>query len=242
LFVAPLVIGVTAWRARLAPPARRVALGFVSVGVVALLLLPWVVRNDRQMGEPVVLSSNSGSMLEGANCSWTYSGEGIGAWEARCLGETREAGKSELEWAAAGRRAGIEYARSETSRLPLVGAARLLRAWSIWNPVDQAEFEQVETRVRGWQIAAGVFTAALLIVAAAGTVRLIHDRRPIAPLVAVVVATSVTAVTAYGNTRFTLAAQPALAIAAAALAIGVLDRGQSRSVPTTDTNETISPG
>jgi 4-amino-4-deoxy-L-arabinose transferase-like glycosyltransferase len=242
LFVAPLLVAVAVWRAGGATRGRRIALGFASLGAVVLLLVPWVLRNERQLGEPVVLSSNSGSTLEGANCPSTYSGAGIGTWDPDCLRETRRGGAGELEWAAASREAGIEYAKGHASRLPLVGAARFVRAWSIWNPVDQAEFEQVETRVRGWQVAAGVCNLLLVFGAAAGTVRLVRDRRPIGPLVAVVVGTSLAAVTAYGNTRFTLAAQPALAIAAAALVAGARPRGQSRSVPTTETNETISPG
>jgi 4-amino-4-deoxy-L-arabinose transferase-like glycosyltransferase len=242
LFVAPLLVAVTAWGAQPVPPGRRLALGLGSAGVLLLVLLPWGVRNQLQMGQPAVLSSNSGSMLEGANCPSTYSGTAVGAWDARCLRETRRAGESELAWANAGREAGIDYARDHSGRLPLVGATRLLRAWSIWNPVDQAQFEQVETRIRGWQTAAGVFTLLLLVAAGAGALRLVRDRRSIAPLVAVVVGTSITAVTAYGNTRFTLAAQPALAVAAAALVGGVLVPRQSRVVPTTETNDTISPG
>ena len=62
----------------------------------------------------------------------------------------------------------------------------------------------------------------------------------LAPLVGVVIGVSLAALAANGNTRFTLAAQPALAVAVAAFVAS--GWRQPSSLPTTDTNETISPG
>jgi 4-amino-4-deoxy-L-arabinose transferase-like glycosyltransferase len=241
LIVAPLLIGATAWRSTSTTAGRRVLFAGVALIVTGLVLSPWVVRNDREMGEPIALSSNSGGVLEGANCTTTYAGRLLGAWDANCLAVTRDPGQSELDWAAAGRRAGIDYARDHTSRLPLVGTARILRAWSVWNPVDQANLETIETRTRNWQLVGGVVASALLALAVPGTVVLVRRHAPIAPLVAVAVGVSIAALSANGNTRFTLAAQPAVAIVAAAFVLWLV-RGQPSSEPTTETNETISPG
>jgi hypothetical protein len=241
LIVAPLVIGATAWRIASTSVGRRVLFAAVALIVTGLVLAPWVIRNDRQMGEPIALSSNSGSVLEGANCPTTYEGRLLGAWDARCLVVTREPGQSELDWAAAGRRAGIDYARDHVSRLPLVGTVRIVRAWSVWNPVDQADLETVETRTRDWQLVGGIVALTMLALAVPGTVVLVHRRTVIAPLVAVAVGVSIAALAANGNTRFTLAAQPAVAIAAAAFVVWLVRR-QPGSDPTTETNETISPG
>lgn len=236
LLLAPLLIGATAWRLP-APAPRRVALGVLAAGAVGLTLVPWAARNQRQMGEPVLLSSNSGSVLEGANCPSTYAGPLLGAWDAACLVRTRAPDQDELSWAAAGREAGIDHARDHLGRLPLVGTARVLRAWSLWSPVDQAELEEVETRRRGWQVLAGLATVALLGLAVAGTPRLVRGPVTVAPMVAVVVGVSVAALAAHGSTRFTLAAQPLVAVAAAAFLVR-----QPSSEPTMETNETISPG
>ncbi len=240
LFVAPLLIAATAWRVVGPSNLRRVALGAIALAMTAVLLVPWAVRNDRRMGEPVLLSSNSGSVIEGANCAGTFYGPLFGAWDASCLSVTRRPGQSELSWAAAGRQAGIDYARDHPARLPLVGTARVARAWSLWNPVDQANLEAIETRNRNWQIAAGVVAIAMLVLAVPGTVVLRRRRAVLAPLVGVVIGVSLAALAANGNTRFTLAAQPVLAVAVAAYLTSW--RRQPSSLPTTETNETISPG
>jgi hypothetical protein len=241
LITAPLLISATAWRALSVDRARRFALGGVAALFTVAVLVPWVVRNERSMGEPIALSSNSGSVIEGANCATTYGGDLLGAWDATCLVVTRDPDRGELEWAAAGRNAGMDYARDHLGRLPLVGATRVLRAWSLWNPIDQADLEQIETRNRDWQVLGGVVAVGTLALAVPGTVRLVRQRRRIAPLVAVVIGVSLAALVANGNTRFTLAAQPAIAVGAAAIVVVAVPR-QSRSEPTTDTNETISPG
>jgi hypothetical protein len=236
LIVSPLLVAAAAWRTPL-PAARRVALGGLAAASIVAVLVPWVVRNQQQMGEPLALSSNSGSVLEGANCATTYSGRLLGAWDAQCLVLTRRPDQGELEWSDAARQAGIDYARDHLASLPLVGTARVLRAWSLWNPIDQAELETIETRVREWQIAGGVVAIALLGLAVPGSRRLLRDGTTIAPMVAVVVGVSVAALAANGNTRFTLAGLPVVAVAAAAFVVR-----QPSSEPTTETNETISPG
>lgn len=240
LFVAPLLLAATAWRTVGASTGRRVALGLVGLVVTLAMLVPWTVRNQRQMGEPVLLSSNSGSVIEGANCDGTYFGPLFGAWDARCLVHTRVEGQPELEWSAAARQAGIDYARDHVARVPLVGAARIARSWSLWNPVAQADLEVVETRDRNWQVAAGLATIAMLVLAVPGAVVLRRRRAVLAPLGAVVIGVSLAALAANGNTRFTLAAQPVLAVLAAAVVLSWF--GQPSSLPRIDTNETISPG
>lgn len=247
LLLAPLLIAATAWKVPTSA-THRLALGVLAAAVVAAVLSPWVVRNAQQMDEPVLLSSNSGSVLEGANCASTYGGRLLGAWDPACLRATRDPGRDELEWAAAGRQAGIDHAGDHVARLPLVGAARVLRAWGVWHPLDQADLEAVETRRHGWQAVAVVTTAGLLALAVPGARRLVRGPTTIAPMVAVAAGATLAALSAWGNTRFTLAGQPMLACAAAAVLAdrvplaGRVGRDQPSSDPTTETNETISPG
>ena len=137
---------------------------------------------------------------------------------------------------------GIDYARDHASRLPLVASARVARAWSVWNPVAQADLEAIESRDRDWQVAAGITSVVLLALAIGGTFELVRRKAPIGPLVGVVVGCTISALVAYGNTRFTLAAHPALAILAGVLVVAAWRRRQPSSLPTTDTNDTISPG
>lgn len=242
LILAPVLVVATVWKMPDVAPLRRATRAALALVVVGLVLVPWTVRNERQMGEPVVLSSNSGSAIEGANCGGTYGGSLLGAWDETCLVVTRDPTQSELQWAAAGRRAGIDYARDHASRLPLVASARVARAWSVWNPVAQADLEAIESRDRDWQVVAGIASVVLLALAIAGAVTSVRRRAPIGPLVGVVVGCTLSALFAYGNTRFTLAAHPALAVLASAFVVAAWRRRQPSSLPTTETNDTISPG
>lgn len=51
--------------------------------VAALVLAPWTLRNLARFEEPVLISTNDGLTLIGANCDRTY-GEGLGFWDLRC--------------------------------------------------------------------------------------------------------------------------------------------------------------
>src|SRR5690606_6023017 len=114
--------------------------------------------------------------------------------------------------------------------------------------LDQGELEAVETRRRAWQAMAVVTTAGLVVLAVPGTRRVVRGPTTIAPMAAVVAGATLAALAAWGNTRLTLAGQPLLACAAAAFLAdrapiaGRVGRGQPGSDPTTETNETISPG
>jgi hypothetical protein len=190
-------------------------------------MVPWTARNSMVFDEPVLASSNSASVLEGANCATTYGGELIGAWDATCLVETRRAGASEVEWAAAARRQGIDYATEHPARLPLVAAARVLRTWGLWDPIGQTELEAVESRHERWQQIAWAYDFVVLGLAVAGTVLLVRRRVRLGPLLGVVAGVCLTALVSYGSQRFRLPAMPALAIAAATAAVAGYDRLRS---------------
>jgi hypothetical protein len=215
LFLAPILAGALAWRLHSTRAGRRIVLGACVLVVVLVIQVPWVVRNSVRMGGIVVMSSNSSSMLEGANCPSAYGGRLIGYWDPACTKETRAPGLSELQWSAASRDAGIRYARAHLGRLPMVVAARELRVWGLWAPAGQARLESIESRDLTWQLVGWAYDMLLLVLAVAGTVILVRRRARLAPLGAVVVAVVVTAAVSYANQRFRLAAEPAVALAAA---------------------------
>src|SRR5437763_7235375 len=57
---------------------RRAAHIGVVAGVAILAIAPWCVRNSLQLDHPMLVSSEDGSVLAGANCGQTYSGYNIG--------------------------------------------------------------------------------------------------------------------------------------------------------------------
>ena len=76
LLVAPLVLILShpRWRARVQ------ALVVISGALTALVIAPWVVPNLVRFDEPVLMSTNDGITLIGANSPQTYTGEAIGFW------------------------------------------------------------------------------------------------------------------------------------------------------------------
>ncbi len=70
--------GLAWWRAAGFP--RRVLLGLLVLGTTVLTVVPWVAYNATQFDRTVLLSTNDGTTLLGANCDSTYYGD-IGGWD-----------------------------------------------------------------------------------------------------------------------------------------------------------------
>src|SRR5438552_3798799 len=64
--------------------ARAPLLLLAAVGGTALVLTPWVVYNATRFEQPVLISTNLGYVVAGANCHKTFYGEQIGFWDVRC--------------------------------------------------------------------------------------------------------------------------------------------------------------
>ena len=75
---------------------------------------------------------------------------------------------------------------AHASRLPVVGAARVARLWGLWDPRDQVDREQLETRSRNWQYLVAATGFVTLVLGIVGFVRLGRAGRPIEGLVGLV--------------------------------------------------------
>jgi 4-amino-4-deoxy-L-arabinose transferase-like glycosyltransferase len=60
-----------------------------AVFVAALVLAPWAIWNSMRFDTVVVLSTNSSTVIRGANCDTTWSGRKTGFWDFGCLGTDR---------------------------------------------------------------------------------------------------------------------------------------------------------
>ncbi|MGH9026718.1 MAG: ArnT family glycosyltransferase [Acidimicrobiia bacterium] len=211
ILVLPLTVEV-----RSRPVLARVGLAATTLVCCLVVMVPWFARNDRAMGEPVLLSTNSATLVAGANCDETYSGKSLGSWKFDCAPSDRFSDLGELEYAETARDEAWSYARDNWTHLPLVGTARVLRAYGLWNPVDQTRVEEIESRWFPWQIAGWIVYVLLLPFAVGGFV-LLARRRGLAlwPLFAPIVTVTVTILAGWGNQRFRLPAEPVLLIAAA---------------------------
>lgn len=187
------------------PPGRRAAVA--AVAAFAVVLTPWTIRNWSAFDQPVLISTNSGSAIGGANCRPTYFGDSLGGWRPECL---RPTSGDEAEHMADLRREGVRYAREHAGRVPVVLAVRLARVWNVYDPLQVPEGRSV----RVWKLGVGMFFL-LVPLAVAGAVLLRRRRAPglwilLTPLVLV----SVTVLVTYGNQRFRAPAEITLVVLA----------------------------
>jgi Dolichyl-phosphate-mannose-protein mannosyltransferase len=130
-------------------PWRRPKLAAAVVAAFVVVLAPWTIRNATTFDKPVLLSTNDGGLVAGANCPSTYRGHDIGSWDIRCVPTAPARDESAASDRA--RTQGVDYAREHASRIPLVMLARLGRTFELLQPVRQAR--QAEGRAEGLELA-----------------------------------------------------------------------------------------
>ena len=212
LLVVPLAVGARA----LGAVRRRVGLAAVALAAGGLVLLPWTVRNAVEFDRLVPVTSNLGTLVAGANCPATWYGPQTGLWRLDCTQPIDVTGLDEVAASTEYRAAGLDFAGDHLGRLPRVLAVRLLRTWGLFRPGQQVDYETLEGRTHTWQTAGMRLDWALLPLAGAGLVVLRRRRTvPVWPLLSTAALASVTALLAYGNQRFRVAAEPVLAVLAA---------------------------
>jgi hypothetical protein len=192
--------------------------GWRRAGVAALacavVLAPWLVRCWIVFDRPVLISTNVGGLLAGANCDTTYHGALLGQWDFGCIPPPVHANEA-LE-AERLRDRGLHYAREHAGRVPVVEAARLGRSFELYRPREQARqeafFEGRNLRVE--QLGVACYYG-LVLLAAYGVVVLRRRDGPWVVLLAPVALVILVTLISYGFTRLRVAAEPALVVLAA---------------------------
>jgi 4-amino-4-deoxy-L-arabinose transferase-like glycosyltransferase len=195
---------------------RRVATVAIAFAACALVLAPWTIRNLTTFDKPVLISTNEGNLIAGANCRSTYYGRNIGSWDLRCV----PGGPIEDESRAAARfrRAGLDYARDHLGRVPLVLVARLGRTFDLYQPIRQAQ--NAEGRAAGLEVAGAIFFWLLVPAGVYGAVLLRRRGVPLSPLLAPVGLAVAATLVGYGVPRFRHPADVALVVLAAVALAG----------------------
>ncbi len=129
LVVVPLVLGIAALQApRLWLALRGAAARAVLVIIVAALVIsPWTLRNYRELGAWVAVSSNGGiTLLTGNNDSadgaYTPKDPAVLALDARTE-------LTELEYDSEAKRLGFEWIKADPGRFAALMPLKLLRLW-----------------------------------------------------------------------------------------------------------------
>jgi 4-amino-4-deoxy-L-arabinose transferase-like glycosyltransferase len=220
-----LLLPVLAWPVALRGGAGGVARAALATLGCVLALAPWTIRNEIALGHFVPISTNDATVLAGANCPGTYSGEDIGFWRFDCL-PPRKA-DNEAEQASIWRADGLRYARQHLSRLLVVIPVRVLRTVSLYQPRRQVLFAEGRW-VRGEQMAVASFFL-LALLSFAGAFGLRRAGRPLLVLLAPALVVLITVVVGYGHPRLRHVFEPSLMLLGAAGALWLWDQRRLRT-------------
>ena len=207
----------------------------VAVACTGVVVAPWVARNWITFDRPL-LSTNEGELIAISNCQPAYYGRDIGFSVPSC--SAPEMG-NEAQAAARWQRQGLDYAGNHLGRLPLVGAVRLLRAWSLFRPFQHAQEQGRSANVQRLGI---VYDWLLFPLALAGVVLLRRRSKTIGKavrdgvsallvLLAPVAVVTVAAVLTFGTVRYRIAAEPSVCVLAAVAISNLASRWIRRSEP-----------
>ena len=219
-----LVLATRSWH-------DRAVFAAVYLAGLGLLLVPWVVRNDQQMGA-LTLSTNGGLTLSGSYSAGTISPSspyygsfdnnsqfGAAAVLVR-YGTPPDHARhwTELTLSDALGSAATTYAMAHLSDLPGEALAREGRVWGVYAPGTELTYDTTEetTGARGPKQVGQLLNWVLLALAVPGAVVL--GRRSRRRLLVILVPVAVVAVNAaafYGSTRIRVAAEPSLDVLAA---------------------------
>lgn len=232
------LLGVLAFVPVAVKAARGWADGAAWLGLAAvaggIVLAPWLVYNAGRFEKPVLISTNDGLTLIGANCDRQYDGPDPGLWDIDCLppGAFTEAqARDQSEVSADYRHLAMDYALDNVGDLPRVAAVRVARTWSLYDPASMIRYNENEGREPpvGW--AGFVAWWALVPFGVAGAVLLHRQGRTIWPLLAPFVVVTVISALFYGLLRFRVPAEVALVTLAAVAAVELWSRLRAQPEP-----------
>jgi hypothetical protein len=199
----------------------RAALRLSLAGGIALaaVMAPWVIRNTRLHNELVILSTNGGSNLHQGNnaCVADYLARGWDAQWVNCL-EILPDGLNETEADQWHREQATNYLRNnpgEWSRLFWT------KFWVLWSPVimpydlppdpylvDDAVLQYNSTVFQAARVIHVLYFGPLLLLGIAGLILGWRDKLAVGPLVAVIIAITITYMVFHPSTRYRSPADP----------------------------------
>ena len=236
-----LVVLLVLLVALLATGRESMALRIRAASIVALSALvvvaPWMIRNNREVGTYALSTIDSAEALAGANCDSSYTFPRIGLWDARCR-LLDDPPADEVGRRDALVREAREYAIDNWTRTPVVAAVRGLRVWGLWEPMTQSRDESDDSRNTRWQLV--TWAVFLVTLAAAGRGLVVARRRGIdlVPVITLLVAVTIGAMATYGKQRLRVVAEPEIAVLAA---IAVVEWRTNRISRTSGARATAEP-
>ena len=125
-----------------------------TTGVAIALILPWMTFNFARFERPVLLTTNEGPALLGANCDETYYGPAQGGWSLFCVVNDpgTQTDEDTSERSARQRREAVSYVRHHLARVPLVVVQRLGRSLDVFalDNLVHADVGEERERLASW--------------------------------------------------------------------------------------------
>ncbi len=220
------------------PWQNRGLLGVALLAGLLLLLGPWLIRNEVQIGG-AVLSDQEGLTLAGSYCAYTFNSAdpSYGSFNGLCPLDGAEYvvhykkppnGASQWTELALDRQLthdSEQFAIHHLSALPRVIVAREAATWGLGNHSYQLALANAEGRNETYEQAGWiVYWVMAPFVVIGGVVLARRSWRPLAILVAPLGVVAVNAAIVYGSTRLRIAAEPSLAVLAATGGIATANR------------------
>jgi 4-amino-4-deoxy-L-arabinose transferase-like glycosyltransferase len=212
----------------------RALMPVAVVGAASLTLAPWTIYNLGRFDRPVLLSTNDGTTLLGANCDNSYYTD-VGGWDVRCvLGADVGAAEPSVR-SREQRELAVDYITDHAGRVPVVVLARVGRIADVYGLGSLVALDRGEEKA-GWAVWAGIVAWWVLAPAAVvgwivcGRRRSPDDDRPAArwwlavPPITVLIST----VVFYGAHRIRAPAEPVVVVLAAVGAVALYERRMRR--------------
>jgi hypothetical protein len=197
---------------------KAVPLPVVAVTATAIVLVPWVVRNEITLGHPILFTSNSGHTAAATVCDATFDAGspylGFARHECALVGPCVNI-RDELEQASCQRDAAWRYMEDHAGRVPIVVAVRILRVWELYRYQDDLGYGELWSRSIPVAKAGLVMYALMVLIAIAGLVALRRARTPLWPLLVPFLLVTISAALTFGFSRYRLAAEIPLVVLAA---------------------------
>jgi 4-amino-4-deoxy-L-arabinose transferase-like glycosyltransferase len=228
---------IVLWRSR--ADLRRVGTMAVMLTAAAVLTVaPWTVFNLVRFENPVLLTTNDGTTLLGANCDETFDGPHPAGWYIGCVAnhptwddQLEPSVRSGLQ-----RDAAFDYLRDRSNDLPAMAVRRVARTFDLY-AIDDLIHQDVGEEREEWAVRTGIVAFWLLApLAAVGWLRVNRAQRDV--LILPVTTTVVVSALFYGAHRFRTPMEPVVVVLAAVTLVWLWnqigDRVRRRTHPMAD--------
>lgn len=196
---------------------QRILALLACVATCAVVLSPWLIRNEIQLHRFPLISTNGALTLPAANCPLTFEGRLTGFVSLGCAERIPACQNisAEVPLSECLERAAVTFIGHHKRRLPVVVLARVARAFQLFQYNQDLYYAGTWARTRGVAVG-GLVMYALLVPLAIGGVALLRRRRArLLPLLALLAIAAIVPATSFGFSRYRVAAEVPLVLLAA---------------------------